>query len=183
MYSLDLDVFYALHSLAGQSGWLDALIVFFGEYVLYILLALLAYLILRAAFMGDMKKAYAYCGSAFGALLARFGVEPFIHLFYQRERPFLALHVSHLLTDTTYSFPSGHTIFLFALATGMYFVHKPLGYLFFAAGLLVGLARVISGVHYPTDILGGIVLGTCTGALFFVLWQSVGRRFNLALSK
>ncbi len=179
MYSLDLTIFYGLHGLAGRSPWLDALIVFVGEYLLYVLLAILAYFIFKEFLAGRMRKMYGYCVSTIGALLARFGVEPLIHTFYQRERPFLALHVSHLLTDTTYSFPSGHTIFLFALATGIYFVNRPLAYFFYAAGLAVGSARVAAGVHYPSDILGGMVLGVLTGFLFFVAWRNAAKSFNI----
>src|SRR5665213_1131731 len=152
MHALDLTIFYGLHGLSGQSAWLDDLIIFLGEYLLYILLAILAYFVFKELLAGRMKKAYGYCVATIGALVARFGVEPLIHIFYQRERPFIALHISHLLTDTTYSFPSGHTIFLFALAAGTYFVNRPLSYFFFAAGLVVGLARVAAGVHYPSDI-------------------------------
>ncbi len=173
MYTLDLTVFYGLHGLAGQSAGLDALIVFFGEYLLYVLLATLAYVIFQEFRACHTEKVYGYCVAVLGALVARFGVEPIIHLFYQRERPFLALHITHLLTDTTYSFPSGHTIFLFALATGIYFVNKPLAYFFYAAALAVGLARVASGVHYPSDILGGIVLGVLTSVLFVAAWRGV----------
>jgi undecaprenyl-diphosphatase len=57
------------------------------------------------------------------------------------------------------SFPSGHIAFLFALAIAVYFFNKKWGLVFFILSLLVGLARIFVGIHYPLDILGGIVIG------------------------
>jgi len=73
------------------------------------------------------------------------------------------------LSDSSYSFPSGHTIFIFALATAVYFFHKKLGYFLYFSGLLIGLARISGGVHYPSDILGGIILGSLTSLFIFYL--------------
>jgi undecaprenyl-diphosphatase len=113
----------------------------------------------------DTKKVYGYVVAVLGALVARFFIGSSIRFFYHRPRPFLALHIPHLLTETSYSFPSGHTIFLFALATGIWFVNKKQSYVLFVLALLVGLARVAAGVHYPSDIAGGIILGVLTAVL------------------
>ena len=111
------------------------------------------------------------------ALVARFGVAELIRFAYHRPRPYVALRIPHLLSDSAYSFPSGHTIFLFALAVAVYGIHKKFAYWLFAAGVLIGAARVAAGVHYPSDILGGAVLGTLTGYLvFFVLWKKYLRQ-------
>ncbi len=57
------------------------------------------------------------------------------------------------------SFPSGHTASAFALATAIFLINKKLGVLMFVLSSLVGLGRVLSNVHYPLDVLGGLVLG------------------------
>jgi undecaprenyl-diphosphatase len=179
MHALDLSLFYLLHGISGHYGWLDFLIVFFGEYSLYVLLAILGYFLCVALLTGKMKRAYGYCVAALAGLVARFGVAEAIRFIYHRPRPFVGLHVSHLLTDTSHSFPSGHTIFLFALATVLLFVHRRLGYFFLGAGLVVGLARVAGGVHYPSDIAGGAVLGVITGLLVYALWRNLSRSINI----
>ncbi len=46
-----------------------------------------------------------------------------------------------------------------ALAVALFFHHKKTGYLFMLFAVIIGIARIAGGVHFPIDILGGIVLG------------------------
>jgi len=157
------DYFFGiLHGLAGKSTGGDFLIIFFGDYFLYICVAIFAYFGWHT-YNKNESSLKLYGIALAGALIARFGVAEAIRLFYHRLRPFLALNTTHLFTDYAYSFPSGHTIFMFALAMATWYFNKKLSYFLFASGLLIGLARVAGGVHYPTDIIGGIILGILSG--------------------
>ena len=64
------------------------------------------------------------------------------------------------------SFPSGHAMFFGALAMSLYFVQKRIGYMYFVVALIVGLARVASGVHFPIDIFVGYILGILIAIIF-----------------
>lgn len=58
------------------------------------------------------------------------------------------------------SFPSDHAILFFTLATGLFFVSRILGTIAIAhAILIISLPRIYLGLHYPTDILAGALLG------------------------
>lgn len=57
------------------------------------------------------------------------------------------------------SFPSGHATLFMALAVMIYLHHKRIGILFIVFALIIGLTRVIAGVHFPIDILVGWFLG------------------------
>lgn len=60
------------------------------------------------------------------------------------------------------SFPSGHTMVGFACATVLYHYNQRLGLCGFVIASLIAFSRMYLFVHYPTDILGGIILGILT---------------------
>jgi undecaprenyl-diphosphatase len=102
--------------------------------------------------------------SALGlAAILTFLLAQFIRFIYPHPRPFLILNITHLLTESTSSFPSGHTIFIFGMAAVSSLYSRRLSYFMFVSGLIVGIARIIAGVHYPLDIIGGIIFGILTG--------------------
>jgi undecaprenyl-diphosphatase len=162
--------FYLIHSLAGRSHWGDLLIIFFAEYFPFVVIVGFIFLALNCWRHQEKRNALSYAVAILAGFIGRFGIAEAIRFFYHHPRPFVALHTSHLLTENSYSFPSGHTIFFFALATATYFFNKKLSYFLFGSGLIIGLARVAAGVHYPADIAGGIVFGILTGAAVYKLW-------------
>ncbi len=58
-----------------------------------------------------------------------------------------------------YSFPSGHTMSSFAAATVLYALNRTLGIIAFVLAALISFSRLYLFVHYPTDILAGLVIG------------------------
>ena len=97
------------------------------------------------------------------AIIARGFVEV-IRFFFHRPRPFADNPaIISLLNETSYSFPSGHAAFFFALSTVVYIYNKRWGVWFFIASSVIGFARIMAGVHYLTDIIGGAVLGIVVG--------------------
>ena len=79
-----------------------------------------------------------------------------------RHRPF-----EHQLgpASSTHSFPSGHAATSFACATVLSFYAPRLRGPLFALATLIGLSRIYNGMHYPTDVLAGAVLGVLVGLL------------------
>lgn len=78
-----------------------------------------------------------------------------------RERPYNILKNLNTfgITLKDYSFPSGHTSASFSLATTIALNYPFLSILVLGMALLVGISRIYLGVHYPTDVVAGIVLG------------------------
>lgn len=169
--NLDKSFFFFLHSLSGKSALADGLIIFLGEYFIYVV----GIIFIWVAFLDFKKIGFEpiadYAVAVLAALATKLVVGWGIESFYYNSRPFVELSLPHLLTDFSYSFPSGHTIFMFALATSVFFFNRKFSYFLFGSGLLVGLSRVAGGVHYPSDIAGGIVLGTLVGLAVYVVWN------------
>lgn len=84
-----------------------------------------------------------------------------IAMLFLRERPFLAIEqvITLIPSPLTTSFPSAHTACSVAILAALYFTNKTAGRIgtLIVIGIIIG--RVAAGVHYPTDILGGAVLG------------------------
>lgn len=171
MTSLDTSLFFAIYSLAGRGIVGDFLIVFFGQYFIFIVFIIFIYIAYLAyKKQRNISELKPYIGALVASVVA-YGVVDIVRLFYHHARPFIAFNIPHLLTDKAYSFPSAHTAVLFALATATYFFNKKFAYFIFAAGIIVGIARIAGGVHYPSDILGGVIFGIATSGILYWLYK------------
>lgn len=159
MMTLDIQVFHLLNSLAGQSPYLDGLIVFLASYLAYVLVALLLVLVFFSHY-SKREKLEILLVAGISSVIAKYGITEIIRFFYHRPRPFSALQdISQLLANDAWSFPSGHATFFFAMAMAICLYNKKWGILFFVGAVVITLGRVIAGVHYPSDILGGALIG------------------------
>jgi membrane-associated phospholipid phosphatase len=110
--------------------------------------------------------------SAISFLAARGLVTTLINYGFQRQRPYqkykLTVYTSRFFSYQTIipnSFPSRHAT-AFASVAGVVLMHNPLvGIALLSVTLMTGLGRIVLGYHYPTDIIGGMVLGVLIGIL------------------
>ncbi len=148
--------------------FLDYGIVFSAKYLGYILLAVFLFLFLK-----NRDKNFLLIPLV-SALVSRFVFTEIIRFFYFRPRPFAEQGISSLFEHApSASFPSGHAAFYFALSAGIYYYNKKAGLWFFIASFAIGLARVFAGVHYFTDVLGGLAIGVFSFWLVNFLYEKL----------
>lgn len=96
--------------------------------------------------------------------------EGIIKNIIQRPRPFVSNPNIKIIIDAplSYSFPSGHTASSFAAAGVLAKYFKDKKYLFYGFAILMAFSRLYLFVHYPSDIIGGIILGLigCQTAIY-----------------
>lgn len=163
--SLDLFFFNLINGFAGRWHFLDFLGIFFAKYLAYIFAGAVV-LFVVADYKKFLKPAII---AGLAGLLARF-FTALIHIFYFSPRPFVNFKVNQILDHANRSsFPSSHASVAFAIATIIYFFNKKLGWIGFALAFLISVSRVFVGIHWPSDILAGAVLGVAVGWILNVL--------------
>lgn len=100
-------------------------------------------------------------------------------------RPFLILTdiVPRIEANPFDSLPSGQATFFAALATSMFFYHRFMGLFFFAAALVIGWARIATGVHWPSDILAGYIVGISIGVIVHLSLTMLLKKFGFVASR
>ena len=99
-------------------------------------------------------------------------LKPLVH----RIRPFDVRTGIELLVKrpTDFSFPSGHTAASFASVMALYLAgEKKIWISSLGLAVLIAFSRLYLYVHYPTDVLGGVVAGLAEGALGYWLMKKV----------
>jgi undecaprenyl-diphosphatase len=129
-----------------------------GDGYLYPVMALVFWLVDRR--LGAML---------FLSALVAFGIElplyKLIKHIVRRSRPCDALGFieGRIPIVDRFSFPSGHTAAAFVMAIVVNAFHPSLSPIMYSWAGLVGFSRIYLGVHYPTDVLAGMVVGICCG--------------------
>ena len=121
---------------------------------------LLAYLF----YMQDERFLKCLCIPALSFLLCTL-----IRKYINKPRPYEIYDFIPLdKHDKGESFPSRHTLSAFAIGYCTLYISLPLGMITLLFALLVGLSRLIGGLHFPSDILSGFLLASLLALLYFI---------------
>lgn len=134
------------------------------EPVFFVFLFVLLIFIIRKKNWRLLKTLLAAAVTTFAASRFNYYV---LKEIISRPRPINSL--MRILPPATYSFPSGHTVSAFALAVFLSLVLPRYKYIFLTMALLSGFARIYVGVHYPSDVAAGALVGGLIAYLFYRL--------------
>ncbi len=140
-----LDIFFKIVSILGDKG------------LIWICIAVLCIIFKKTRKCGICIAAALIMCLLFGNAI----LKPLI----ARTRPFDVMPSLKIIIPkpTDFSFPSGHTLASFASATAVFINHRRLGAAAYVFAALMAFSRIYLCVHYPTDVLGGILLGILFG--------------------
>lgn len=169
IWDIDVTVTKLINGTAGQSWFLDAVMIWVSAVgIALLVLAVAGQWWARHDRQGTR---HVLVGAGLSFLLG-LGVNQIILLFVDRVRPYAA-GVSDLLVAPSLdpSFPSDHATAAFAIAATFAVNNMPKRAIWFGlAALAVAISRVYIGTHYASDVLGGAVIGACAAALVSVLY-------------
>ena len=165
---MDWEIFEVINGLATRNDVFEDFLRLFSVYA-----ELIFGVFLVAAFMarGRWRSINARHGAVAAALASIVALEvaQVISGFWDRPRPYEGHLEAHLFVAASPdpSFPSDHATVAFAIAISILLRNRRLGLITLAMAALVGLSRIVVGVHYPSDVAAGALLGTLAALLIW----------------
>jgi undecaprenyl-diphosphatase len=157
---LDAELFAAINGLARYSDRPNDFFQFFANTGMYLLVALLVLIWFWPGqrVRRDLRQ-WAVINATAAAAIA-LGLNQIIIRIWDRPRPFMVHPAIMLLTPSRDpSFPSDHATFAFAIAFALFLAIRRVGVIALLLAALISFARVYTGEHYVSDVLGGALVG------------------------
>ena len=173
---MDIAVLKWVHEVFHSQTWLNYImkyVTYIGEFAAGAIICAIVLLIFK-------KTRWAGVSVAIAVILNILIVNVILKLSVNRVRPWvdypdLGFHEFHasigVREPTDSSFPSGHTSSLFAAAVALMFYYKEKGLPALVVAFLVAFSRIYLCMHYPTDVLGGMVIGSVCGVAGYFLMK------------
>ncbi len=163
--NLDLYLFNFINGYAKKSKLLDFLGIFFAKYLGYFLIVWLfvfAYI--------QHKTMQIFLVPMIAGAISILVINGIVYFFYVRKRPVELIPDKMLISEpVSPAFPSDHTSFFLALSFTLFLYSFPLAIIFTLFSLLIAVSRIFCGVHWPSDILGGICSAFASFAIVYLV--------------
>jgi undecaprenyl-diphosphatase len=175
LQSLDTAVFRFINGSL-QNPALDVLMPFITDLNKHTtVLVLVGIVLIVLAVKGGVRGRFAVAALAVGILFSDQLNSSVAKFILERPRPCHVLGHVHLLVDcgSGYSFPSSHAVNNFCGAVILSFFFPEAAVWLYSFAAVVSFSRVYVGVHYPSDVLGGAIIGICSGLIIIFVFLMV----------
>ena len=183
---IDWKLFQLANSLAGRSPVLDAVIrLLMNDYALTTALVLVPFALWFSGHTPAERERYqrAVLTTVAALVMANLIVKA-LNLVYWRWRPFTFHEVTLLFYHPSdSSFPSNAATVGFCIATSIWLFDRKMGLILYVIAALFGVSRIIGGVHYHTDILGGILIGSLSAYFVARRMRFLDRLWSLLIAR
>jgi len=162
---INFALYHLINQYAGVNPLIDIIAVFAAQYMPVIIILVLAYLWFKRNTSTKNIILYAVYAAIIGL-----AINYIIGLIYFHPRPFMIPTGTILFPYLAESsFPSDHTTLMASLALMLIYFKETRSYgvILLILGLIGGFARVFSGVHFPFDILGSLLISIIITTLIY----------------
>ncbi|MGE8203226.1 undecaprenyl-diphosphatase [Heyndrickxia sp. NPDC080065] len=157
---MNIKIFKVINQFSGRCSPIDLLMILISNKIRYVYIFVLIFMWFR----NDFYKKVSY-NAVISSGIAWF-IYAMIKLFYFKPRPFVKHHVGILTpSKKDSSFPSKHTMLVFAISTSIFLYNRILGSIMLALSVLTGFSRIWVGHHYPSDIIGSAFVASTTSTI------------------
>jgi undecaprenyl-diphosphatase len=165
---VDYAIFKAVNGLAARNDVFEDWLRLFSVHAELIFGVFLAAAFLARGRWRSVNARHGVVAAVLASLLALEAAHV-IAGFWDRARPYETHPQAHLFVSASPdpSFPSDHATVAFAIAVSVLLRSRRLGLVAMAMATAVALSRIVVGIHYPSDVVAGAVLGTIAA---LVLW-------------
>ncbi len=164
-------------------SWLDSTMPLVTDLhkVLIVKLVLFPIILFVWWYIDRLKALWLMLGLTLTIVISDFISHSIVKSLIQRARPRFS-DIEVILRSEEhygYSFTSNHATNMFAFAFFLGAYYPKLRPWFFVLATIIAYSRVYVGVHYPSDVLGGALLGLLIGWLMLRIWKYVTHKFNI----
>lgn len=165
---MNTDLFLIINSWTGKNTLIDTIMIFNAQWLIYILFLVAAVCIGYLAYKREWRQIIL----TVIMLVLSFTILLILSKLFISDRPFVDHSINQLLHHAAnQSFPSDHATasFTISLAILVFTRFKKIGWALLVIAFMVGFARVYTGVHYPLDVIGGLVTALAGAGLTFII--------------
>jgi len=169
---MDFRILYLINNLHNEV--LDKIMIFFTNLgdggVIWIALAIILLFFKKTRKCGFLMLISMLCGLVIG--------NGILKNLIKRSRPcWIDTSITLLISNPTdYSFPSGHTLASFEAAVMILLHNKKAGLVALVLAVIIAFSRMYLFVHFPSDILGGAILGSAISLIVYYVSKKISKK-------